>query len=88
MKTEIMLSLVGLALLFYAASARSDGPAIGAPPRHAAPRLVDTRPQAVGPGRNQSLRACVVAGAGGGRWWLWTDLNCRPNDYESFALTN
>ena len=23
-----------------------------------------------------------------GRWWLWTDLNCRPNDYESFALTN
>ena len=21
-------------------------------------------------------------------WWALTDLNCGPNDYESFALTN
>lgn len=88
MKTEIALSLTGLALLFYAASARSDGPAIGAPPRHAAPRLAEPRPEAVGPGRGTHLRACAGAAAREGRWWLWTDLNCRPNDYESFALTN
>lgn len=46
-----------------------------------------------GPGSDPPTAFDIVCGdeAEGeisGRWWLWTDLNCRPNDYESFALTN
>ena len=36
----------------------------------------------------ENLGAACGRSLEGGRWWLWTDLNCRPNDYESFALTN
>lgn len=48
-------------------------------PRH----VIDTRSTEINLGVTEHLKEIV-----GGKKWAWRDLNPRPIDYESTALTN